>query len=241
MGRSRSRKIPAGEIAKALALILVIAVPAWYFRHDIWYLARHREAVQAWVAEWGRWGPLALVFLNAIQIVVAPVPGYLVQVMAGYLFGFPWGGVYALVGMLTGGALAMLLTRALGRPYVVLMVGEERISALEEKIHSDSWILWVILFLGPVGDSPFFLAGLTRVPIWRVLLITLFTRGPFVFLEAAVGAGMTKMSSPLVVGLTAFLLLLAVVAYLNQEWIEKTGDKVWAWLLRRLRPERGNV
>ena len=206
-------------LAGALALFL-----AWRYRSEIIATFQNRESIQAWVSRWGRWGPASLIFLNAVQIVVAPIPGYLVQVMAGFLFGFPDGGFYALIGMLTGGAAAMSLSRIFGRPYVALMIGEKRLESWEAKTHANSWLLWVILMLGPVGDSPFFLAGLTRIPIHKILLITIFTRGPFIFLEAAVGAGLLEVSGPVVIGVTALMLALAIVLYLNQERIERAAD-----------------
>ncbi len=235
------KKLSTSIAVETALLILFLAAPAWYFRHEIWHLAQSREAVQVWVSRWGRWGPLAMISLNATQIVVAPVPGYLVQVMAGYLFGFPWGGVYALMGMLLGGTVTMMLTRTLGRPYVTLMVGEKRIARLEGKVHAESWVLWIVLFLGPVGDTPFFLAGLTHVPVWRVLLVALFTRGPFVFIEAAVGAGLMEVSIPLAAGLTTAIVFLAIAACLNQERIEQVSDRMRAWMVRRFHLEHENV
>ena len=210
----------AGMTALGIALLYL----AWEYRTVLIQTFKSRDAIQAWVSRWGKWGPAALIFLNALQIVVAPIPGYLVQVIAGFLFGFPAGGFYALVGMLTGGTVSMLLSRILGRPYVEFMIGKQRLEEWERKAHADSWILWVILMLGPVGDSPFFLAGLTRVPVYKILLITTFTRGPFVFLEAAVGAGLLKVSGPVVIGVTIAMLALAAVLYLNQEKLEKAAD-----------------
>ena len=223
--KESSRKL--FQVAYTVALVslgIAAAFFAWKYRIDLVRIFRNRESIQEWVSKWGNWGPAALIFLNAIQIVIAPIPGYLVQVMAGFLFGFPAGGFYALIVMLTGGAASMLLSRALGRPYVALMIGEHRLRSWEKKTHADSWLLWVILMLGPVGDSPFFLAGLTHIPIYRILLITLFTRGPFIFLEAAVGAGMLKVSGPVVIGVTVLMLVAAIVLYLNQEKLEKAAD-----------------
>ena len=35
--------------------------------------------------------------LNAVQIVIAPIPGYVLQVAAGFLFGPFWGGVWGIL------------------------------------------------------------------------------------------------------------------------------------------------
>src|SRR5690606_6148085 len=49
--------------------------------------------------------------------------------------------------------------------------------------------VWFILLLGPTGDVPYYLAGLSRVPFVKVLVITAVLRIPSVFVAAAAGAG----------------------------------------------------
>ena len=61
------------------------------------------------------WGPAALIGINVAQILVAPIPGYVVQAAAGYLYGPLWGGIYGAIGLMIGAMLAMLLARLLGR------------------------------------------------------------------------------------------------------------------------------
>ncbi|MCC6166021.1 MAG: TVP38/TMEM64 family protein [Caldilineaceae bacterium] len=178
----------AGRWGLALALIALVAVFV-FFGPQLWALAQDPEQLTVWVAKLGWLGPLALIALNALQIVIAPIPGYVVQLAAGFLFGALWGGIWGAAGLVAGGSLAFWLARIYGRPLAERLVGRARLARWEKITYSTSTLVWVILLLGPTGDAPFFLAGLSRVAFVKVLLITLVVRVPSAFVAAAAGAG----------------------------------------------------
>jgi uncharacterized membrane protein YdjX (TVP38/TMEM64 family) len=178
----------------ALALLPAVAWLAWRFGPQLWVLVQDRQAIEAFVAGLGWLGPLALIAINALQIVAAPIPGYVVQAAAGFLFGPFWGGVWGSIGLLTGGMLAMGLTRLYGRPLAERMVGQERLAGWEEATYSDSTLIWGLILLAPVGDVPYFLAGLARVGFLKILILSLITRVPTVFVVAAAAAGVVVLA-----------------------------------------------
>jgi len=158
----------------ALGIVVLSVLVA--YREPIYTVLRDPEAVRAWLMDLGPWGPAGLIAVFALQILVAPVPGYVFQVIAGYLFGWVWGTVYATAGMLIGGALAMTLARVYGRPLVRKAVGAERLKRWETVTHLNSLGLWFLLMLGPLGDILFFLAGLTTLPVWKIMTVAVLVR-----------------------------------------------------------------
>jgi uncharacterized membrane protein YdjX (TVP38/TMEM64 family) len=157
-------------------------------------LLQNPAALEAWVASLGWLGPLALVAINTLQIVVAPIPGYFVQVAAGFLFGPLWGGVWGSLGLLAGASLAFWLARLFGRPVAERLVGRARLDRWEKVTHSTSTLVWFVMLLGPTGDVPYYLAGLSKVSFAKVLVITAIIRLPSVFVAAAAGAGVMLFS-----------------------------------------------
>lgn len=182
---------------------------------QLWAILHDEQALEAWVQALGWWGPLALVGLNAAQIVFAPVPGYVMQLAAGFLFGPVWGGVWGSLGLIFGSSLAFWLARLYGRPVAARFIGHDRLERWERVTHSTSLLVWFILLLAPTGDAPYFLAGLARVGFLRILLLTILTRVPSTFVVAAAGAGVMVLSWPqlalIVVGL--FVLLVVFLRY----------------------------
>ena len=170
-------------------VIAILAGVAWQWRQEVWRLVSDEQALEAAVASWGAFGPMALIALNMLQIVVAPIPGYVVQIAAGYLFGPWWGGFYAVCGLLLGSMLAMWIARTYGRPLAVWLIGGVRLARWETVTHSTSTLVWFLLLLGPVGDIPFALAGLSSVSYLKIFVLTLFIRAPSVFLSTLVGGG----------------------------------------------------
>ena len=50
--------------------------------------------------------------------------------------------------------------------------------------------------LGPFGDIPYYIAGLTSLPIWKIIAVAVLVRAPSVFISAAVGAGVIDYRNP---------------------------------------------
>lgn len=209
-----------------VALLVLGGILAWRYGPQMVALARDEVALEAFVAGLGWWGPLFLVTLNAIQIVVAPIPGYAAQLAAGYLFGPLWGGIWGSVGLLAGSMLAMGLTRIFGRPLAEFMVSGERLARWEKTTHSDNPFLWAIVLFAPTGDLPFFMAGLAKVSFLKIALLTVITRVPTTFLVAAAGAGVTVIS--LWQFLVLFVVFMAVLVLFN-----RYQDPLQAWFDRQ--------
>jgi uncharacterized membrane protein YdjX (TVP38/TMEM64 family) len=201
----------------------------WTYREPIFASARDPSRIRAWLESLGPWGPLGLIVVFVAQMIVAPVPGYVVQVAAGYLFGWFWGTLYAAIGMLIGGALAMTLSRAFGRPLVAQVVGASRLERWEHVTHLDSLGLWFLLMLGPFGDILFFLAGLTTLPVWKIMAVALVVRMPALTVSAAVGSGVVDWRSPWVIGGFIGLMALGVLGIRYQDridrWVERRASR----------------
>lgn len=223
-----------GHIILLGGVFIVLAV---LYGRPLAELLADRERVQAWLARLGPWGPLGLVLVSALQVVLAPVPGYLVQIAGGYLFGLWVGGLFSTIGMLLGGATAMLLGRTFGRPLVAKITGKERLAHWEGLIRSDSPWTWFVLLSAPFGDIPWFLAGLSRVAIWRVVLAGFISRSPSVFIAVGFGAGIELVPREFVVAFVV-LLVLGTATFFRfrgrfEEWLER---RVVARLGRRSDP-----
>jgi uncharacterized membrane protein YdjX (TVP38/TMEM64 family) len=210
-------------LAAVLAVVAVLAAMHW--RELVAFLS-DPEALRAWLARLGPLGPLGLIVFNAIQVVVAPFPGYPVQIAAGFLFGWWQGTLYAVVGMVLGGMLAYTLGRLYGRPLVQRIVGADRLDRWEKVAHLNSMAVWFVLMLGPLGDAPYFIAGLTKLPLWKLVAIVLLVRTPSVMVSAALGAGLISWRSPWFIAGATLFIVLGILAGLNEQRIE-------GWLSRQ--------
>lgn len=176
-------------------IIGVLAVTlAGTFGPDLWAIAQDEVALETFVTQLGAWGPSALIVLNAAQIVVAPLPGYVMQIAAGYLYGPVWGGIYGSLGLVIGAMLAMTLARRFGRPLAEQLVGAGRLDRWERVTFSTNTLVWFAILLAPTGDLPYFMAGLARVSFVKILLLTLAIRVPSTMVVAAAGAGVWLLS-----------------------------------------------
>lgn len=198
----------------------------WLVGPSLWQLVGDQQRLAGLLAQLGWLGPVALVVLNALQIVVAPIPGYVVQLAAGFLYGPWWGGLWGALGQLSGALLAMGLARVYGRPLVTRLVGGEQLNRWDRLATSHHALLWVILLATPTGDLPYFLAGLAGVSYFKIGLITLLIRVPSVFVAAAIGAGVMELTGwqllAIFLGLGGVLVL-----FLWQQ------DRLFAWTERQ--------
>lgn len=214
------------------------ALLLWWQGPELWQMVQDEQALAEWIARLGWWGPVMLIGVNAAQIVIAPIPGYVMQIAAGFLYGAWWGGLYGAVGLLLGSSLAFGLARRYGRPSAARFVGAERLDRWERVTHSTSTLVWFVLLLGPTGDLPYFLAGLARVSYFKILIITLFVRVPSAFVVAATGAGVVALNwwQLLLIFGGLFTMLFVFLRY--QDALVNRADRFVARQLQRVEQEK---
>lgn len=166
-------------------------------------------ATRQLIREFGIWGPIVLVGLQTAQVVLAPVPGQVLAVVAGYLYGPWWGTLYNMIGIVLGSAIAFWVARRYGRSYVESIVHEEALAKFDaiDDDHVRVALFFVFLVPGLPDDVICFFGGLTRVPLWQLVAIAAVGRAPAFFLVNVFGdflwTGQYEAAAILAVALTA--------------------------------------
>jgi uncharacterized membrane protein YdjX (TVP38/TMEM64 family) len=152
----------------------------------------HKNELKNWFDGFGEsafWMFLALQFL---QVVVAPIPGQLIGIAGGFVFGFWKGLCLNVAGNMLGSFAAMLMTRFLGekvmRPFVPASLQERFDGAISRGGLENFFMLF--LLPGTPKDSICFMAGLTRFNLWALLGVNTLGRLPGLAVLTFTGAGL---------------------------------------------------
>jgi len=200
----------------ALAGVVLAALIAgpWAWRRLMPLLTVANQLKAALIAL-GPIAPVAYIALYAVQIVAAPVPGTPLALASGYVFGTLAGGIYSLVGVAIGMTIALALARRFGRPFVERLVGREDLDRWEQALGTHSAWLWFVIFLLPIGDAAYYLAGLSRARLRRLILAGVIARIPNLFLMSWIGA---QQGRRLVLLLALLALVTTVLLLAWQRW-----------------------
>lgn len=144
----------------------------------------------------GRAAPFAFMGVQFLQVLFAPIPGQVMGLLGGYLFGFWQGLLLTMVGLGLGSFVAMVLGRLLGERLVRKVVPASIMERFDYLIAEGGLWNFLMLFLLPAlpDDAICFIAGLTRWRIWHLLAVCLAGRLPgmavLTFVGASVGGEM---------------------------------------------------
>lgn len=172
------------------------------------------DAILARFESFGTWAPLAYILFVTAEVVVAPLPGLMLYAPGGILFGGFFGGLYALVGNLLGAAIAYHVMRFAG----AALFGEQirgRLRGLEGVLEKRGFWIVFLLRVNPVTSSDLvsYAAGLTPMPLWKLLLGTAAGMAPLCWLQAYLAEGLLEAFPVLlypVLGACVLYLLLVV-------------------------------
>lgn len=165
-----------GDFWYLVAVVLAVALLLWLGVGWAAYLVGHAEWVRNMAQNLGPFAPLAYIGLFALQILLAPVPGQFFAVMSGFLFGIFWGTLYSVLGLALGAGIAMSVARYWGRPLLERFWDGETIERWERKLRMRSPLTWGLLFVFPVPDLVFYVAGISHVPLGQLLIAVIAGR-----------------------------------------------------------------
>jgi uncharacterized membrane protein YdjX (TVP38/TMEM64 family) len=213
----RARGIAAGS---AMLALLAIGIAGWL---QGWFsLFTDLETLREWTLSLGAWAPVATIALNSAQVLLSPIPGHALNIVSGYLFG-PWlGTLYTVIGVLCGSIMALWLVRQLGRPFAERLAGRARLERFDALMRRRGpvFLFWIFLFPFFPDDVICLVAGLTPLPIRKILLLALVGRTPGLFVANLIGHTVTELTLWQWVAFGVVIVLLGGIFWRFQEAIE---------------------
>lgn len=141
-------------------------------------------------------GAIIMILVTALQVVFAFIPGELVEIAAGYVFGGLWGTVFVLIGAVLGSVAAILLTRRFGLKLFYALFPKTDVNSLpilSSRGQRNAMTFLLFLIPGTPKDMLTYVVGLTDMKIWQYLLLTTFARIPSI-VSSTVGGDMLGSS-----------------------------------------------
>lgn len=109
-----------------LGLTLILSIGLIYYSPTIIKIMSSMNNFRAFIHSTGNWGPVMFILFQILQIVVAPIPGEVVQVAGGYIYGVTLGSLYTTIGLIIGSAIAFYFTRFIGRDYISKLLQKKK-------------------------------------------------------------------------------------------------------------------
>jgi uncharacterized membrane protein YdjX (TVP38/TMEM64 family) len=162
--------------------------------------------------------------LQALQVIIAPIPGELTGIRGGYLFGQWVGLLYSTIGLTAGSVAAFAVGRWLGAHYVQKLVSPDIWRKMGFIVEAEGAILCFIIFLIPglPKDMTCYLFGLSPMPFWIFAVVSTLGRIPGTWLLSAQGARTESGDYLQVILLTAIAVAVALPLYYDRhrvvEW-----------------------
>lgn len=223
----RGREMTRGDIFRFggliafLALMVVIMFLLWPYIHEVFEPGGLSRVIDD-VRNAGPLGFLILLAMQFMQIVVAFIPGEVVQMAAGMMYG-PWlGAAVILLGCIISSAFVFAVVHRLGAPFVQDMVPTkylDKFRAFEES--GKLSIVVFILFLIPAmpKDTFTYLVPLTNMRMRDFLILSNVGRIPGIVISTYAANGLVDGNITQSIIIFAVVAVIAIVAIIFRDKI----------------------
>jgi uncharacterized membrane protein YdjX (TVP38/TMEM64 family) len=192
--------------------------------------------LQKWQNVFGVWLPAIFVLMQTLQVVIAPIPGEMTGLLAGYLFGAHTGFVYSMVGLTLGSCLDFCLGRWLGKYLLHKIIPKEILENFGFLRKKEGRLIAFLLFLTPGFPKDYlsYFLGMTPMTFGAFFLVTTAGRAPATWMLSLQGAQVARGNYILFLWLIGAAAVVTVGFYAYRK-------KVYGWMRRNSRMENSII
>jgi uncharacterized membrane protein YdjX (TVP38/TMEM64 family) len=211
----------------SLALVIWLVANEAPFLHWLLRLYRDKHFLKETVRAWGWMAPLVFMAIQALQVIISPIPGEITGPVGGALFGVWWGVVYSTIGLTVGTLFCFWVGRQWGEPLVRPWLSEHHWNRMSFILEAEGAIICFILYLVPgfPKDIISYLFGLSPMPFWLFALISTVGRVPGTVISSYFGAHVAEQQYIYAIAFLALVMALGLPFYYYRERIIRRFHK----------------
>ncbi len=129
------------DIGLLLTLVFFFVL-SYFIEWNMGGVLSSRDSLNSFVESFGIIGPLIIIFIISLEVIVAPIPGFIPALTAGVLFGSLMGSIYIYIGNIIGSLIVFYLSRKYGKYIAEKLFNGKRLRKYEKAIErNENWLL----------------------------------------------------------------------------------------------------
>lgn len=190
------------------------------------------EKFREYIESFGVLGFLVMLLIQIAQIIVAFIPGELVEFIAGTIYGWLGGLLLCSLGILTGQFIIFKIVRVLGKNFVTKVAGSKvmtKFKFLQDEKKLKRVIFFLFFIPGTPKDLIAYIVPLTKIKIRDFLILTLFARLPSVISSTYAGDAFADKNLVNLIVIYSIVLIFTVVGLaIYKQWEKRHKEKTVA-------------
>lgn len=224
------KKVPTLNFILLMIFLGVSAFITIKYGPSVTRLLNEPGRFRDWIHSFGYNGILVFIFIQILQIVIAAIPGEVVQIAGGFIYGTWLGTLYLMIGVIFGSVVVFYASRLLGYPLVQAVVTEEKLTRLKfliENPKADIALFILFLLPGLPKDILSYIAGLTPIKPLKFLVIATLARFPALFVSAYIGTNLQTENYLMVIVFSSLAVILFFVGfYFKDQLIDRIHKRL---------------
>jgi len=176
----------------AIAFVLIFfAIAAYLYFNQYFYMFNDPKKIRSAIMSYGKYSVFAFLLLQIIQVVAFFIPGEIIQIAGGYIYGTFWGSVLSLTGITVGSAIIYVVSSLFGRPLIKKIISDKHLNFFEKilKLGSVNYIVFLLYLIpGIPKDVLGYICGITGITFRDFLFYSTLGRIPAIIVSAYFGA-----------------------------------------------------
>ena len=213
-----------------LSIILGLSIGIYKIFPELAFVFEDMDSLNSYLKRYRAASIPIYILLQIIQVVVALIPGQLLQFAAGYVYGFLLGSLLSMLGIILGTVLSFYMARILGKEAMHVLFGEERITRFITMINSKrSYTVLFVLFLIPglPKDLLSYAAGVSEIKLKPFLLLSIVGRTPALLATLAMSRMLYNGSYTELIVLVIISMILFVLGIVNKNRLISTISRLY--------------
>jgi uncharacterized membrane protein YdjX (TVP38/TMEM64 family) len=190
---------------------------------ELFAIFENKDTLRLYVENWGNAAPIVFIFIQALQVVIAPIPGELTGAVGGFIFGALPNTIYSTIGLSIGSMGAFLAARVIGMPLVKYFVSRKSLERFHFLTEKRGAIISLILFAIPgfPKDILSYILGLSPMGIITFFWVSTIGRIPGTIMLSLSGSAVFEEDWTSLITLTIVCALAFVLVFFQRDRIEK--------------------
>lgn len=208
-----------------IILIAFIIAAAYEYYNQYFYILRNPKKIKEIILSYEEYSVIAFLVLQFIQVVAFFIPGEVIQIAGGYIFGTSLGSAISLLGITLGSSAVYFISSFYGKPFIKKIISKRHMNFFDKilKLGSVNFVVFLLYLIpGIPKDVLAYICGISDIKFKDYLLYSTLGRVPGIFISAFFGARMYSGHKELLIVIAVSMSFLFILGVFKGEKIIKT-------------------